>query len=168
MGKNCRARVMQCQETVLLTSSLISLLGSTVILVCLVSISLPHLFTGNLLADNLAFMETFLQEELVKYDIDIDIRQYRDEAIIVLYTTSAITILESILLVLGIKTRRNLLLLPWLIHFSLESSLTIALVALAAAGLYSLATLPGSVAISVAVIFAIFSSIILWSFNTVL
>ena len=96
---------MQCQETVLLTSSLISLLGSTVILVCLVSISLPHLFTGNLLADNLAFMETFLQEELVKYDIDIDIRQYRDVAMIVLYTTSSITILESVLLILGIKTR---------------------------------------------------------------
>ena len=96
---------MQCQETVLLTSSLISLLGSTVILLCLVSISLPHLFTGSLLADNLAFMETFLQEELVKYDIDIDIRQYRDVAIILLYTTSALEILESVLLILGIKIR---------------------------------------------------------------
>ena len=96
---------MQCQETVLLTSSLISLFGSTVIIVCLVSISLPHLFTGGFLADNLAFMETFLQEELVKYNIDIDIRQYRDVAIIILYTTSALTILESGLLILGIKTR---------------------------------------------------------------
>ena len=89
----------------MLTTSLISILGSTVILVCLVSISLPHLLTGSPLADNLTFMETFLQEELIKYDIDIDIRQYRDVAIIVLYTTSALTILESVLLILGIKTR---------------------------------------------------------------
>ena len=96
---------MQCQETVLLTSSLISLFGSTVIIVCLVSISLPHLFTGGFLADNLAFMETFLQEELVKYDIDIDIRQYAEVAIIILYSISALEILESGLLILGIKTR---------------------------------------------------------------
>ena len=154
---------MQCQETVLLTTSLISILGSTVILVCLVSISLPHLLTGSPLADNLTFMETFLQEELIKYDIDIDIRQYRDIAMIILYTISSLTILESVLLILGIKTRvkvyskstqshgtfshpqKKMLTVPWLLHFFLESSLAIALLALTAAGLYSLAPLPGQV-----------------------
>lgn len=96
---------MQCQETVLLTSSLLSLLSATVVIVCLVSISLPHLFTGALLADNLAFMETFLQEELNKYDIAIDVHQYANVAIIILYTISSLTILESVLLILGIKSR---------------------------------------------------------------
>ena len=96
---------MQCQETVLLTSGLLSLLVSTLVIVCLVYISLPDLFTGVLLADNLAFMETFLQEELLKYDIAIDIHQYVDVAVIILYTTSSLTILESVLLILGIKTR---------------------------------------------------------------
>lgn len=96
---------MQCQETVLLTSSLLSLFSSTVIIVCLVSISLPRLFTGVFLAENLAFMETFLQEELIKYEIEIDIRRYSGVAITILYTLSALTILESVLLILGIKIR---------------------------------------------------------------
>ena len=96
---------MQCQETVLLTSGLLSLLVSTLVILCLVSISLPDLFTGVLLADNLAFMETFLQEELLKYDIAIDVHQYANVAIIILYTISSLAILETVLLILGIKTR---------------------------------------------------------------
>ena len=96
---------MKCQETVLLTSSLISILGSSVIVVCLVSLSVPDLFTGVVLSDNLNYLESRLQEELRKYEINLDIRQYTDNAIILLYTISSLTLLESLLLILGVKTR---------------------------------------------------------------
>ena len=100
---------MKCQETVLLVSSLISILGSSVIIVCLVSLSVPDLFTGVVLPENLHYLESLLQEELGKYEIRLDIRHYTDKAIIVLYTISSFSLLESLLLVLGVKTRVTLL-----------------------------------------------------------
>ena len=96
---------MKCQETVLLLSSFLSIIGSTVIIVCLVSLSWPDLFTGVVLPENLHYLESLLQEELGKYEIRLDIRQYTDNAIILLYTISSLTLLESLLLILGVKTR---------------------------------------------------------------
>ena len=95
---------MKCQETVLLLSSFLSIIGSTVIIVCLVSLSWPNLFTGVVLPENLDYLESLLQEELEKYEINLDIREYTGTAIIILYTISGLNILESILLILGVKT----------------------------------------------------------------
>ena len=88
----------------LLLSSFLSIIGSTVIIVCLVSLSWPNLFTGVVLPENLDYLESLLQEELEKYEVNLDIRQYTGTAIIILYTISGLNILESILLILGVKT----------------------------------------------------------------
>ena len=96
---------MKCQEVVLMVTSLLSILSSTGIILCLLSISLPNLFTGVPLAQNLNYLEALLQEELVRYNINIDIRQYRGPVITLLYTLSGFTVLESILLILGVKSR---------------------------------------------------------------
>ena len=77
---------------------------STVIIVCLVSLSWPDLFTGVVLPENLDYLESLLQEELEKYEVNLDIREYTGTAIIILYTISGLNILESILLILGVKT----------------------------------------------------------------
>ena len=88
-----------------MVSSLLSILSSTVIIIGLVSLSFPDLFTGVVLAENLYYLEALLQEEIVQYDINLDVRQYRGPIIIILYTLSGFTILESVLLILGVKTR---------------------------------------------------------------
>ena len=88
----------------LLLSSFLSIIGSTVIIVCLVSLSWPNLFTGVVLPENLDYLESLLQEELEKYEVNLDIREYTGTAIIILYTISGLNILESILLILGVKT----------------------------------------------------------------
>ena len=88
----------------LLLSSFLSIIGSTVIIVCLVSLSWPDLFTGVVLPENLDYLESLLQEELETYEVNLDIRDYTGSAIIILYTISGLNILESILLILGVKT----------------------------------------------------------------
>ena len=95
---------MKCQETVLLVSSLLSILGSTIIIISLLSLSFPDLLTG-VLAENLYYLEALLQEEIVQYDISLDVRQLRAPVIIILYTLAGFTILESVLLILGVKTK---------------------------------------------------------------
>ena len=68
------------------------------------SLSWPNLFTGVALPENLDYLESLLQEELEKYEVNLDIRDYTGSAIIILYTISGLNILESILLILGVKT----------------------------------------------------------------
>ena len=40
--------------------------------------------------------------------------------------------------------QKNIFLLPWLVHFSLESSAFLAILGLATAGLYNMSQLPGN------------------------